>query len=182
MIVELTNHLSEALLEWHPSRWTSCEQYPVQTFFDEWVRKLRSLEWLPWRNQLGWQIELKVDYDEKELANPDSAISKAIQAKLEKQRQEWNAAGLATESIENLYGGYLLSHKAAHNRYWAKFRIYEDCGWPANFDKEHFSQKQDEFNAKAHELGATDGADVEETELSKDLLEFYRAAAGEHAV
>ncbi|KAK4496592.1 hypothetical protein PRZ48_012572 [Zasmidium cellare] len=170
------------ILEWHPSKWSTCERYPVQTFFDEWARKLRTLEWLPWKNASGWQIEVRIDYDEKELANPDSVIAKAIQAKLEKQRQEWNAAGLEPEPIENLYGGYLISHKAAHNRYWAKYRIYEDCGWPGNFDKERFLQKQDEFNVKAHELGATVRAGEEETELGKELLNFYRSAAGAHAV
>lgn len=176
------NNLAETVLEWHPSKWSSCEQYPVGVFFDEWVRKLRTLEWLPWRNQRGWQIEPRIEYDEKHLADPDSAIAKDIQKRLEKQRQEWDAAGLAAEPIENLYAGYLISHKAAHNRYWTKFRIYQDCGWPENFDRVRFEERQEEFNVKARELGATDGAGEEETELGKDLLQFYRTAAGSHAV
>lgn len=97
------------------------------------------MEWLPWRNQHGWEIELKVEHGGK-------------------------------------------AQKAAHNRYWAKCQIYLDAGWPENFDKESFIQKQDEFNAKAHELGAIDGAGEEQTEPGNELLEFYKGAAGSHAV
>lgn len=182
LILSLTKPPSETVLEWHPSQWKSCERYPVDVFFDEWGRKLRTLEWLPWRNQRGWQIEQRIEYDEKELADPDSAISKAIQAKLEKQRREWDAAGLAPEPIEVLFAGYLAAHKAAHNRYWAKVQVYHNCGWPESFDKERFSKQQDEFNVKAQKLGAADGAPEEETEMGRELLGFYRTAAGQHAV
>ena len=109
-------------------------------------------------------------------------MSKSIQAKLTKQRQEWEAAGLAPEAIENLYAGYLVAQKAAHNRYWAKRRIYEQAEWGSNFNKEKFCELQDAFNVKTRELGASDDAGEEETEHSKELLELYRIAAGPRAV
>lgn len=138
-MVSPTDHIPETILEWHPSRWSSCERYPVKTYLDEWERKLRTLEWLPWRNQHGWQIELKVD---------DST---------------------------NV-------HEAVHNRYWAKCQIYFDAGWPENFDQESFTQRQEAFNAKEHALGAIDGVGEEQTERGKEILGFYKAAAGSHAV
>ena len=145
-------------------------------------RSLRSLEWLPWRNDQGWHIDQRQDYNEKELADLDPAVSKKIQAKLEKQRQEWTAAGLTPEPIENLYAVHLVSLKMSYNRYWAKYHVYEQSGWPDKFDKDEFTKRQAAFNAKARELGALDAAGEEETEPSKALREFYRAEAGARSV
>lgn len=79
----------------------------MKAYLDEWARKLQTLEWLPWRDQHGCQIELKVEHGEQ-------------------------------------------GQSAAHDRYWAKYQIYQNCGWPGKFDKDDFARKQDDFNAKAH--------------------------------
>lgn len=75
--------------------------------------------------------------------------------------------------------------KAVQNRYIYKRNLYEDCGWPTDFDGEEFERRQAELDEEFYylmgELGPR-GMHIQDLEDGKRLREWYREKAGHNAV
>lgn len=176
----------KTILQWHPAGWAKCQRIPVSDFMADWIHKLRSLEWLPWVDDHGWEIEERQANRERELADSNSALWQEIKAKLEDQRKESQSQGLDPRPIEEMFVRYDIILKASQNRYWSKRRLYEECGWPDAFDRGDFEKRREVRNARAKALGASAASKItapaEDIEDNEQLREFYKAGAGQHAV
>lgn len=111
----------------------------------------------------------------EDLADPHSPIQDDIRASLTQEKSDRAADGKFVEPIENIFAQYLVSNRVARDRYWARRRIYEECGWPSNFDQELFLQQRDKWNARVKELTSSNGETP--TNSNKELRDFYRTTS-----
>lgn len=155
-------------------------------FLEHWINHLKNLQWLPWKDDLGWEIEEQQHERHKELEDPDSPLVVEIKRTLEREKEQATSQDKNPKPIEELFAHYSRMQKAAHNRYWSRRIIYEESGWPESFDKELFKRRQDRWNERAKELGASANTKCENADEDEQaqvrLRDFHKAAAGEHAV
>lgn len=128
---------------------------------------------------MGWEMEVKQASNAEDLANPHSPIQDDIKASLAQEMSDREADGKHVEPIENIFAQYLVSNRVARDRYWARRRIYEECGWPSNFNRDLFLQQQDKWNARVKELASSHGE--KPANSNRELRDFYRTTSGEHA-
>lgn len=106
--------VSVSIVEWpynsNTDVWEELTQGPAGQVLSTWVSDLKNLTWLPWRFENARYIDSRpTKYDRLLQEGPDAL------------------SGLDAELA-----------KALFNEFDARRRIYEDCGWPDNFDLSMF--------------------------------------------
>ena len=139
----------------------------VDELIGGWIRKLQTLDWVPWRDEdrfLGMEIPPSGE-QENWLVDSEQRRLKLLES-------------LPKDVAEEKFAGEMRRAREDWNCYWAKRVVFEEAGWPGVLDKERLREGVRELEKALWDAwDCAEGAEEEEA-----MRGVWRRFAGGYGV